>query len=91
LILTLAGRLGIDPGPWTLRELVAMDEARDIDRWNHTSMLCALVANVHRNKKKRSKPFAPSDFHPLAKPKEKPVVGIEALKAFVPQGSRIGQ
>lgn len=25
----------------------------------------ALIANVHRNPKKRSSPFSPLDFHPL--------------------------
>ncbi len=61
-----------------------MDEARQTDRWNHTAMTCALLANIHRDKKKRSKPFLPDDFHPLAKPKPNIVVGIEALKDFVP-------
>jgi hypothetical protein len=42
------------------------------------------MANIHRDKKKRSKPFTPSDFHPFATPKENIVVGIEALKDFVP-------
>ncbi|MEX2188444.1 MAG: hypothetical protein WD875_16670 [Pirellulales bacterium] len=84
MILALAGRLGIDPGPWTLRDLLAMDVARQTDRWNHTAMTCALMANIHRDKKKRSKPFTPSDFHPFAKPVENIVVGIEALKDFVP-------
>jgi hypothetical protein len=85
LILALAGRLGIDPGPWTLRDLLVMDEARQTDRWNHTAMTCALMANIHRDKKKRSKPFMPADFHPLAKPKRDVVVGIDVLKAFVPK------
>ena len=42
----------------------------------------ALTANVHRNPKKRSRPYSPVDFHPLIE--RKPVVidktGIRVLK-----------
>ena len=42
----------------------------------------ALTANVHRNPKKRSRPYSPADFHPLVE--QKPVVidktGIRVLK-----------
>ncbi len=45
-----------------------MIEARQDNDWDHTSMLLALIANVHRNQK-HSKPVYPRDFHPYAKSK----------------------
>jgi len=35
-------------------------------RWAHTSLICALIANAHRDPKKH-RPFRPSDFDPYAK------------------------
>jgi len=40
-----------------------MAEARLEDEWNHTSAVLALLANVHRDPKKR-RAFRPEDFHP---------------------------
>jgi len=39
-----------------------MAEARLDDEWNHTSAVLALLANIHRDPKKR-RPFRPDDFH----------------------------
>lgn len=50
--------------PYTLRELVWMVEARSAAQWNHTAALLALVANCHRDPKKRPRPFTPRTFHP---------------------------
>ena len=59
-----------------------MCDARRQDQWSHTAALMALIANVHRNPKKRSRPYLPADFHPLVE--RKPVsiekVGIRVLK-----------
>ena len=54
----------------TLRELVAMAQARQSESWNHTSMLLAMYANTHRDPKK-GRAFKPADFHPLFKTKPK--------------------
>lgn len=40
-----------------------MAEATSTDRWNHTAALLALLANVHRDPRRR-RPFTPADFHP---------------------------
>ena len=72
----------MDPSPLTLRELIWMADARRKDQWSHTAAVMALTANVHRNPKKRSRPYSPVDFHPLIE--RKPVVaeksGICVLK-----------
>jgi len=66
--LQIAGVVGVDPGPLTLRELLWMHESRVRDQWNHTSSILALTANCHRDPKKTAS-FAPQDFHPLEKPR----------------------
>ncbi len=59
----------MNPGPFTLRELVAMADGRAREAWNHTSALLAMLANVHRDRKKR--PLQPADFHPYTRAKAK--------------------
>lgn len=49
----------------TLRELVWMADATARQRWSHTSAVMALLANVHRDPKKKPSPYKPDDFHPL--------------------------
>jgi len=44
--------LGLDPGPFTLRELLEMADGRARERWTHTSWLLAMMANVNRDPKK---------------------------------------
>jgi hypothetical protein len=64
-----------------------MAEARSRDRWTHTSTLLAMLANIHRDPKKKSSPYRPADFSPF-RPKEKVVrdkVPITALKIFLRQ------
>lgn len=38
-------------------------------QWHHTSLLAAVIANCHRNPRRRA--FEPSDFHPMAVAKRK--------------------
>lgn len=45
-----------------------MADGRSREAWNHTSALLAMLANVHRDRKKR--PLQPADFHPYAKAKQ---------------------
>ena len=74
--------MGVDPNPLTLRELIWMVGARRQDQWSHTAAVLALTANVHRNPKKRSKPYSPAEFHPLVdrKPVTISKTGIRVLK-----------
>ena len=71
-----AGILGIDPGPFTLRELVRMTEARGRFEWGQTASLLAMIANVLRDPKK-TKAVKPADFNPYnVKPKMKAPISI---------------
>ncbi|MBI1373636.1 MAG: hypothetical protein GC159_12980 [Phycisphaera sp.] len=47
-----------------------MAEGQGHERWAHTSMICALIANVHRDPKKQ-RPFTPDDFNPYATRKQR--------------------
>ena len=50
-----------------------MAEARRSADWDGPSLLWALTAELHRDAKKRSKPFTPADVHPFLKAEaEKP-------------------
>jgi hypothetical protein len=59
----LAGIAGVDPNPLTLRELIAMAEAKSRDNWNHTSSILALIINVNRNPKKQ-RAVKPNELNP---------------------------
>ena len=61
----MAGIVGIDPGPLTLRELVWMADGRVRQSWVHTSSVLAMIANVNRDPKK-TRAFRPDDFNPFA-------------------------
>jgi hypothetical protein len=56
--------------------------ARRQDQWSHTAAVMALVANVHRNPKKRARPFSPAEFHPLVERKTPPE-GARTVKTGV--------
>ncbi len=64
LIVRLAGIVGVDPGPLTLRQLVLMAEAKRQHDWNVASTIMALMAEMNRDRKRRRKPFKPDDFNP---------------------------
>ena len=42
-----------------------MADERDWQTWLHTAQLSAMIANSQRDPKKKSKPFLPTEFHPL--------------------------
>lgn len=71
--------MGVDPGPRTLGELLAMAEARSRERWQHTSTILAMLANLHRDPR-RSRAFRPADFDPFAAEPQPAKVGIEVLR-----------
>ena len=60
----MAGILGVDPGPLTLRELVWMYAGRRREQWLHTAHVMALLANCHRDSKRMRRPFDVADFLP---------------------------
>lgn len=64
MIWELAGAIGIDPRPFTARELVLMFEGRERAEHSRQSALMALIANANRGRGRR--PFAPADFDPYA-------------------------
>ena len=77
----MAGAVGVDPAPLTLRQLLWMAEGLGRERWGHTSLICAMFANAHRDPK-RTRPFKPSDFDPYARQdrRERVVAGEETLE-----------
>ena len=70
MIYELAGAVGVNPDPLTLRELLWMAEGRSGAEWARFSALMALTANIHRDPK-HSTAFAPGDFNPVTLNKRK--------------------
>ena len=56
---------GVEPWQFTMRELQWMADARLEHEWNLSAAIQALLAEVNRDRKTRSKPFTVHDFHPL--------------------------
>jgi hypothetical protein len=46
-----------------------MAEGNSQSQWATTSLICAIIANAHRDPKK-SRPFKPADFNPHLDPKK---------------------
>lgn len=84
MIYELAGVVGVDPGPLTLRELLWMSEGCRRELWSHTSLVCATMMNL------KGISITAEELHPMmGKQSQKPVrVGIEALKVFVKGGRK---
>ena len=60
-----------------------MADGRGKAAWSHTSALLCLTANAHRNPKKQSKPYKPSDFDPYGRSRpvtKAPKVKLRSLK-----------
>ena len=57
-----------------------MAEARQQDQWNHTSLVLAVLANIHRDPKKSGR-YTADDFNPFTKRKSVAMkAGIDILK-----------
>ena len=56
-----------------------MAEGRQRDSWSHTSAVLALVANTHRDPRRRSA-FRPQDFDPFAEKTPPPKADVRILK-----------
>ena len=66
-----------------MRELVWMAQGKSEQEWDHTAMLCSLLANINRGPK--TKEFRLEDFHPYIASKKSHVIddsktGFEQLK-----------
>ena len=59
-----------------------MAEGHGRQCWAHTSLICALIANCHRDPKKH-RPFKPSDFDPYAKQYRRTTVADKASLTFL--------
>jgi hypothetical protein len=59
-----------------------MAEARCRERWSHTSAVLALLANCHRDPRKKPTPYKPADFNPYQRRRERTThqASIEVLK-----------
>lgn len=49
-----------------MRQLLWMAEGAGRERWAHTSLICALIANANRDPKK-GRAFKADDFNPYAR------------------------
>lgn len=84
MIYQLAGILGIDPAGLTLRELMWMADARRHHDWGQVSSMLAATYEVHRDPKRRRKPFQPSEFNPLLqRPGRLPKVTVSQLASML--------
>ena len=67
-----------------------MAEARRRDEWDRSAVLLSLIYNSNRGPKSPYLP--PQAFHPYVdrpvRNENKPRVGVEALKVFLPNGGK---
>ncbi len=59
----LAGLVGVDPGPLTLRRLLQMAEGLQQAWWDHDAWVCHVIANVQRDPD--TAPILPAQLNPL--------------------------
>jgi hypothetical protein len=55
--------VGVDPCPFTMRELAWMAEARNRVAWEHTASVLAMLFNINRDPK-RARERTARDFNP---------------------------
>lgn len=58
----MAGVVGIDPGPFTLRELLWMADSKLADSWGRSAQITAMIYNANRGE--NSSAATPDDFNP---------------------------
>lgn len=66
-----AGILAIDPGGFTLAELMQLAQFKIDQDWTLQASLMALIANIHRDPKKKPTAFTQDDFY-KSRTEEKP-------------------
>ncbi|MCE9605063.1 MAG: hypothetical protein K8U03_09210 [Planctomycetia bacterium] len=64
LIWESAGVLELDPGPYTLRKLLTMVRGKSLHAQGFVAQVLQLLANCHRDAKKKKEPFQHGDFMP---------------------------
>ncbi len=59
-----------------------MSDGRVKEAWGRQSALLAMLANCHRDQKRRTKPYEPRDFDPTIRRQKQavPKVGIGVLR-----------
>jgi len=62
----MAGIVGVDPGPYTLREMLWMVRGRLRAEWAQTSTLCAVIYNSAPSFGSRKTMMKPNAFDPYA-------------------------
>ena len=65
-----------------------MAEARQKVEWGQTASIMALLANCHRDPKKRPRPYTPDEFMPRSRPRRKAAISVERLTDEI---IRVGQ
>lgn len=60
-----------------------MAEERDRCEWRRTTSVLSLIANCHRDPKRRPSPWVPDDFDPYVERRVRVQLPIAALKMFV--------
>ncbi len=73
MIYRLAGVVGVDPAPLTLRQLAWMASAKREHDWALASSLMALSAELARDRRRRGRPFTPDEFNPLVARRSCPI------------------
>ncbi len=88
----MAGILGIDPGPFTARQLLAMADGKAAFEWAQTSLLASVIHNSQLTDPSQAKP--PIEFNLYERQKQRPdsdadvIPGdISVLKVFLPTDS----
>ena len=81
-IYELAGAVGVNPEPYTFREIIWMYRGKGKDEWSRLSVVLATTANMNSSKGKR---FTSSDFNPYehSDTAENVPGSIEDLKVFL--------
>lgn len=86
MIWKLAGMVGLDPTPYTLRELWWMAHGS----WQQTAAILATLANAHRDQKKHPRAVQPADCNPLEPKRPRGIMltsrNIRMLRALCKQG-----
>ena len=68
--------IGVDPRPFTLRQLLWMTDGAQRERWARASAAMSVLANCHRDPH-RGKVFKPADFDPYARHKQSGKIVID--------------
>jgi len=79
----LAGIIGVHPRDWSLRELFDAVRGRRREEWNHTCAVLAQLTEIHRDPKKRSRPYDASEFHPMREKPQVPIATPEQVKELI--------